>query len=131
MRRNLENTNAFSQATHKEVVEMKRTLSRIESILESLGKQVHQATFQTAMKGADISEFFPVERKEQLESFMDRAHPEWEERKAEFYNFLYTTASKVKKGFARGIIKALFSRDYIAVSKWPTFGCVKFIIFQN
>ena len=122
MRKNLENTNAFAQATHKDVLEIKASLSKIESHLQILSMQVQKATFQKAMMGCDISEFFPVEKKEQLEAFMDRDHPEWEDRKAEFYNYLLSIASDVKKGFATGLIKALFSRQYISTAKWPSFG---------
>ena len=74
------------------------------------------------MSGCDISEFFPVETQRQLELFMDRDHPEWEDRKADFFYFLYTIASDTKKGFATGLIKAIFSREYISTSKWPSFG---------
>lgn len=122
LRKNLENTNAFAQAIHKDVVELKATLSQIESHLQTLGIQVQKATFQKAMSGCDISEFFPVEKQEQLDAFMDRDHPEWEDRKAEFFNFLYTIASDTKKGFATGLIKAIFSRKYILTAKWPSFG---------
>ena len=122
LRKNLENTNAFAQATHRDVLEIKAALSKIESHLQLLCTQVHAATFHKAMSGCDISEFFPVERQEQLELFMDRAHPQWEERKAEFFNFLYTTASNNKKAFATGLIKAIFSRQYISRAKWPSFG---------
>ena len=122
LRRNLENTNGFAQANHREIMEIKATLSRMESLMEALSSQVHNATFVTNMKGCDISEFFPVDKRMQLELFMDRDHPEWENRKTEFYHLLYTIASDNKKGFARGLIKALFSRQYISVSKWPSFG---------
>lgn len=122
MRRNVENTNALSQATYKEVLEVKNRLSGLESKLEEMCTQVHKATFQTCMQGADISEFFPVENNNKLEAFMNRDHPEWPSRKSEFYNFLYTIASTGKKGFARGMIKALFTREYIGTVKWPSFG---------
>ena len=118
----MENTNAFSQATHRLVLEIRATLSTLESKLQMVSDQVHKATFNNLMQGCDISEFFPVERKEQLELFMDREHPEWNSRKTEFYHFLYTIASNNKKGFARGLIKAIFSRQYINTSKWPSFG---------
>ena len=122
LRKNLENTNAFAQATHRDVVEIKAVLSKIDSHLEALSIQVHQATFQKAMAGCDISDFFPVEKQEQLEAFMDKDHPQWEERKTEFFNFLYTIASRNKKGFATGLIKAIFSRQYISKAKWPSYG---------
>ena len=123
MRRNMENTNSLAQATHSEVLQIKKNIVEILAKLESLALQVHKATFQTLMHGsADISEFFPVERQEQLELFMDRQHPQWESRRMEFYHFLYTIASDIKKGFARGIIKAMFTRQYIASVKWPSFG---------
>ena len=122
LRRNLENTNGFCQATHKEVMDIKATLSTMAAALEAVCSQVQAATFVTNMKGCDISEFFPVEKKEQIELFMDRSHPEWENRKTEFYHFLYTIASKNKKGFGRGLIKAIFSRHYISTAKWPSFG---------
>ena len=119
LRRNLENTNGFVQATYKDVQELKNS---IPPKLDLIWSMVQKATFQTNMKGCDISEFFPVEKKEQLELFMDREHKDWEDRKAEFYNLLYTIASNVKKGFARGLIKALFTREYICKARWPSFG---------
>ena len=118
----MENTNAFAQANHRLIEEIRALLNKMESKLELVSYQVRQATFNNVMQGCDISEFFPVERKEQLELFMDRDHPEWNNRKIEFYNFLYTISSNIKKGFGRGLIKALFSRQYIWKSKWPTFG---------
>ena len=118
----MENTNAFAQANHREILEIRTILSNMQAKLELLSVQVQKATFKSIMQGCDISEFFPVEKKEQIELFMDREHPEWNDRKTEFHNFLYTIASNTKKGFARGLIKALFSRKYISESKWPTFG---------
>ena len=120
--KNLHNTNGFVQATHQEVLEMKANLSTMAEKLDSVFTMVQKATLQENMKGCDISEFFPVERNEQLELFMDRDHPDWNDRKAEFYNFLFTIASGLKKGFARGLIKALFTREYISTAKWPSFG---------
>ena len=118
----MENTNAFAQANHREILKIRTTLSTMKSQLELISVQVQKATFNSVMQGSDISDFFPVERKEQLEVFMDRDHPEWNNRKTEFYNLLYTTATHIKKGFARGLIKTLFSRKYISESKWPTYG---------
>ena len=122
MSKNLHNTNAFVQATHQEVLEMKAHLSELASKVDSIFIMVKNSTFHENMKGCDISEFFPVENNEQLELFMDRNHPEWDDRKSEFYHFLYTIASNIKKGFARGLIKALFTREYISKAKWPSFG---------
>lgn len=122
VRRNMENLHAYSQATHKEVVELREEVTKIYSKIDAVLLQVHRATFQNVMQGADISEFFPVESNEQLEQFMDRSHPEWNSRKTEFYHYLYTIASEIKKGFARGMIKALFSRQYIVAVKWPSTG---------
>lgn len=123
MRRNHENTNALAQATYREVVELKAQLNNIQSRLEAMTIQVEKATFNTVMGGgADISEFFPAESNIQINSFMDRAHPEWDGRKMEFYHFLYTIVSKNKRGFARGMIKALFARSYISTVKWPSSG---------
>ena len=122
LRRNLENTNGFAQATHSEVMEIKATLYQMASQLDAVCSQVQTATFITNMKGCDISEFFPVEKIQQIELFLDRSHPEWENRKTEFYHFLYTIASKEKRGFGRGLIKALFSRQFLSTAKWPSFG---------
>lgn len=118
----MENTNGFAQATHKEVLDIKAYLYNLASRLDSICLQVQKSTFQTNMKGCDISEFFPVKCNEKLEIFMDRDHPEWESRKTEFYNFLFSVATNVKKGFARGLIKAMFSREYISAVKWPYSG---------
>ena len=122
MRRNLENTNGLAQASYKEILEIKKHLSAIEHRLEAISTQVHRSTFQTLMTGCDLSEFFPVETNKQLELFMDRQHPDWESRKIEFYHYLYTISSQVRKGFARGLLKAIFSRKYIVNVKWPRSG---------
>lgn len=122
MRRNMENTNSLAQATHKEVIDLKANIVQIHEKIDSLSLQVRTATFKTLMHGSDISEFFPIETAEQIELFMDRKHPEWESRKMEFYHYLYTVASNIKKGFCRGVIKAVFSRQYITQVKWPSYG---------
>lgn len=122
MRRNMENTHGFAQATHQEVMEVKATIARIETSLQLVCEQVQKATFNSVMSGCDISEFFPVESNEQLDKFMDRDNSEWSSRKLEFYNLLYTLSTNNKRGFARGMIKALFSRQYINKMKWPSTG---------
>ena len=101
---------------------VKEHIVKIDARLEAIAAQVEKATFQSSMQGADISEFFPVKRNDQIYLFMDRQHPEWTSRKQEFFNFLYTIASSNKKGFARGLIKAIFHREYIANVKWPSYG---------
>ena len=118
----MENVHGFAQSIYTHVLELKGTINRIESNLEAVSGQVQKSTFKTVMSGCDISEFFPVEKKEQLELFMDREHQQWESRKTEFYYFLYTIASTNKRGFGRGLIKALFSRSYIMNVKWPSAG---------
>ena len=120
--KNLENTNGFAQATYKEVLELKATLCNVWSKLQEMSSQIKDATFNTLMQGADISEFFPVQTLDQLERFMDREDKDWPSRRQEFYHFLYTIASENKKGFGRGLIKALFSREFIATSGWPSYG---------
>lgn len=122
MRRNLENTHALALATHKEVVDMKGSMARFETTINLVSTQVEKATFLTLMQGTDISEFFPIETNHQLHLFMDRGHPEWENRKNEFFNFLLTIATNVKKGFARALIKSLFTRQFISTVKWPSPG---------
>lgn len=123
LRKNLENTNAFVQASHQEILALKSSLSRIEAKLETISSQVLHATFKTLMgDSSDLSEFFPVQRQEQLELFMDRNHPEWTSRRNEFYHFLFTIIPKTKRGFAKGMLTALFDRKYISSVKWPSSG---------
>ena len=122
LRKNMENTNGIVQASHGEILALKAHLIKIDARIDAISAQVHKATFTTVMSGCDISEFFPVERLEQLECFMDRSHPEWPSRRTEFYNFLFTIVSNTKRGFAKGLIKALFDRKFIVTVKWPSFG---------
>ena len=118
----MENTNGLGQASFKEILEVKKCLEQIKSRIESLSQQIETATFQTVMQSTDISEFFPVENNEQLELFMDRGHPDWPSRRSEFYNLLLSISSNSKKGFARGLIKALFTRPYVSLVKWQPTG---------
>ena len=74
------------------------------------------------MNEVDISEFFPVTSTRNLEKFMDREHKEWPCRRREFYNYLLNIVSDNKKAFTKGLLKALFSRDFMMTIKWPTFG---------
>ena len=122
MRKNHENTNGFVQATHKEVLELKAAITDILARLDKLTKMIETASFQTVMQGADISEFFPVQTSEQLELFMDRSHPDWPSRRAEFYNLLFTCVPRSSRGFAKGLIAAIFTRNYISQVKWPSTG---------
>ena len=122
LRKNMENTNGIVQASHGEILALKAHLNKIDARLDEISSQVQKATFSTVMAGCDISEFFPVERLEQLELFMDRSHPEWPSRRTEFYNFLFTIVPTAKRGFSKGLIKALFDRKFIVTVKWPAFG---------
>ena len=122
LRKNLENTNGIVQASYSEILVLKANLAKIESKLEEIALQVRKATFITNMSGCDISEFFPVERGEQLDMFMDRGHLEWNSRKTEFFNYLLSVVPTTKRGFAKGLIKSLFSRQYISSVKWPSYG---------
>ena len=122
LRRNLENTHGIATASHQNTLDLKNQLANLDSKMDAVLAQVQKATFKSVMEGPDLSEFFPVENNEQLELFMNREHPQWEARKNEFYHYLYTISSNIKKGFARGLVKALFSRQYIRTVKWPSAG---------
>ena len=122
MRRNLENTNGIVQANHSDLQVIKAVVEELSCKLDVISYHVQKNTFQKAMGGPDISEFFPVEKAEQLHEFMDRSHPEWPGRRDEFYNYLYTCVTDSKSAFSKGLFKALFSRTYMRTVKWPSFG---------
>lgn len=123
MRRNNENTYSFIQATHQEVMDLKATVANIISKLDNIALQVQKATFKTLMDDSpDISEFFPVERAEQIENFMDRSHPDWPSRRSQFYSYLFNIVTDSKKNFTKGLLKALFRREYMRTVKWPSSG---------
>lgn len=122
MRRNGENTYSYIQAIHQEILDMKAELAKMNAKVDGISHQVQTATFQTVMQGPDMSEFFPVKTPQQLETFMDRSHPEWPSRRSEFYNFLFTCVSDCKKTFVKGLLKSLFTREYMWKVKWPAYG---------
>lgn len=122
MRRNNENTYNFIQASHKEILDLKTTVAKLEVQLQNVCLLVQNATFFSVMQGADLSEFFPVRKAEQLKLFMDRDHPDWPSRRTEFYHYLYSCVSDSKKTFTKGLLKALFSREYMWTVKWPSTG---------
>lgn len=121
MRRNHENTNEVVRENHSELKAIRTEVVEIRSELAEVVHQVKKATYQSVMQGPDISEFFPVKKEQQLVDFMDRQHPEWEGRKREFYNFLFNCVTDDKKSFTKGLLKTLFSRDYMLTVKWPSF----------
>ena len=122
MRRNDENTNSIIQASYTDIQDLKSGQARLESKIDIIKHHVLRSTFQKAMGGPDLSEFFPVQRQEQLVNFMDRTHPEWGARKEEFYSLLFTIATNSQSCLCKGLFKTLFARSYMVQSKWPSFG---------
>ena len=122
MRRNDENCYAIIQASYTEIQDLKNGRASLEAKVDVIKHHVLQSRFQKAMSGPDMSEFFPVQKQEQLINFLDRTHPQWEARRDEFYNLLFTIATNNKSCFSKGLFKTLFSRTYIVQSKWPSYG---------
>lgn len=122
MRRNHENTNEVVQYNHSDLQIIKQDNAIIKEQVYDLAIQMKKATFHTLMDTVDLSEFFPVEREAQLEDFMDRTHVDWPARRREFYNYMFNCITPGKKGFAKGLMKTLFSREFMWTTKWPTFG---------
>lgn len=124
MRKNMENTNGVVRVNHSELQVIKEAIANLQSKLDNVAFHVHKSTFQKAMAGPDISEFFPVKNAEMLDLFMDRQHPKWPERRDEFYHYLYTCVTETKSSFCTGLFKALFTREYMRTVKWPAFGYI-------
>lgn len=122
MRRNHENTNGIVSSNHYHLKELKETAAVQGAEIRAIFEHVKKESFQKDMDAPDIGIFFPVKEPKQLELFMDRSHPEWDARRKEFYNMLFTCLTKQKNSFSKGIIGLLFSREYICNVKWPTFG---------
>lgn len=122
MRKNHENTHEIVRENHGELLSIKTEVTDLRSDMADVKLQVSKATFKTLMcGGVDLSEFFPVERPQQLLDFMDKTHPQWEERKNEFYCFLFNCITNSKKAFCKGLLKTIFTRKYMITAKWPTF----------
>lgn len=118
----MENTNGVVRASHSDLQLIKQAIADLEKKLDNMCFHVHKSTFKETMAGPDLSEFFPVERAEQLDLFMDRQHKDWPARRDEFYHYLYTCVTQSKSCFTTGIFKCLFSREYMGTVKWPSFG---------
>ena len=118
-RRNHENTNEVVKENHKELTLHKKELKEIRSDVATILELVQKSTYQKLMEGPDISEFFPVEKHHQLVDFMDRSHPEWPARRDAFYMYLFNCVHDSKKAFTKGLLKMLFSRQYMLTVKWP------------
>lgn len=122
MRRNDENTNAIVQANHSDLQKLKLMVDQMFSKVANIEYHVLKSNFQKSMGGPDLSEFFPVERAEQIDQFMDRDHPEWPARRDAFYNLLHTCVTEAKSCMARGLFTTLFTRKYMWTVKWPSTG---------
>lgn len=92
----------------------------MKSMIADIAVQVRKDTFDTLMQGPDMSEFFPVQNDQQLLDFMDRTNSEWPARRTEFAHYLFNCVSNSKKAFSKGLLKSLFSREYMRSVKWPT-----------
>lgn len=122
MRKNHENTHDIVKENHHELIDLKKEIKEMRSDISDVSFQVKKATFNNVMGGVDLSDFFPVVSTQQLEAFMDKKHPDWHLRRMEFYNFLYNCVTDCKKAFSKGLLKTLFTRQYMMTVKWPNFG---------
>lgn len=121
-RRNNENTNEIVQYNHMDLRDLKKEVKDIQGKLDNVVFLVQKSTLQTVMDESDISVFFPVTHADQIDQFMDRDHQEWNSRRKAFYNYLFTTITESKRAFSKGLLKSLFTRDFMLDVKWPTFG---------
>ena len=122
MRRNHENTNGIVAANHYQLKELQGRVIGQEEKISFLYENAKKENFNRDMQAPDLGQFFPVQTPDQLEKFMDRTHPEWDARRQEFYNLLYTCISDQKNNFSKGLIYTLFTQDYIKIVKWPSSG---------
>lgn len=129
MRRNHENTNDVVKHNHADLQIVKEHIKEIRTKLDELGHQIGRATFQIVMNEVDMSDFFPVAHAAQLENFIDKEHIEWPARRREFYNYLFNCVTDNKRAFTKGLLKSLFSREYMMTVKWPSFGYDDFKLF--
>lgn len=121
-RRNHENTNEVVKVNHKELTCLREEMKEVKAMVASIAQHVERSTFKKVMSGPDMSEFFPVERGSQLVDFMDRQHPEWPARRDEFAFYLFNCITDYKKAFTKGLLKTLFTREYMSTVKWPRAG---------
>lgn len=118
-RRNHENTNEVVKENHKEIVSLREEMKGLKEMVATVAHHVKKSTFQKLMNGPYLSEFFPVTSADQLVQFMDRNHPEWPARRDEFAFYLFNCITDSKKSFTKGLLKSLFSRQYMSKVKWP------------
>lgn len=122
MRKNHENTNGIVTSNHYQLKASNEKADKRDSKIDKIYELVKKQSFQADMDAPDIGKFFPVRNQNQLEQFMDRSHPEWDERRKEFYNLLFTCLTDQKNTFSKGLINTIFTREYISLVKWPAAG---------
>ena len=122
MRRNHENTNAIVTANHHKLKAIQERQLAQDSNIATIMEFVTKQKFEMDMEAPDIGVFFPVTDAKQLELFMDRSHPDWDARRKEFYNMLFTCLSDNKGCFTKGLLHTLFTRKYMLTVKWPSTG---------
>ena len=96
---------------------------RMIGLLEDIHKMLSRVSCQFDMrKKIQIDEYFPVKNLNQIKRFLDRSDGQFDLRREEFENSLYTTVTttlKLKRPFESTLLASLFSRDFLSSHKWP------------
>ena len=92
-------------------------------LLEDIKNTLQRVSCQFDMrKKIQIDEYFPVKHLSQIKRFLDRSDGQYEFRREEFENNLYSTVTntiKLKRPFESTLLASLFSRDFLSSHKWP------------
>lgn len=85
-------------------------------------KQEQREVRESLKKGFVINSFFPCQSIPILEKFLSRADGKYTEKKDAFELYLNSvcTVDFDMDTFAAGLLKALFSKNFIRDHRWPT-----------
>ena len=119
MRRNCHGTNDIVRSNHSKLEVNEYNMKSVMVMLKEIKTDMRQFTFHMRMDTCDLGSFFPLKNDTDLQSFMDRTHPDWPLRMRGFYHLLFTTVTKTKRRFGGALLHTLFSRDFVSTHRWP------------
>lgn len=97
-------------------------VSRIDDRTLNLEKKMDEQERSKKLKRFDISPYFPISSMVVLNDFLSNKDGNFTEKKEEFEKYLYSCCSLVMDmdNFSAGLLKTLFTKEFIRDHRWPS-----------
>ena len=123
LKHNAKNGNEILKHVHHDQRTVIRRLDNLEDTVDTIANNVHKLLmYHKGFSKRHIYMIFPLSSRESLRDFMDKQHPDYQNRMEEFQNLMLLTISDSVQKFADALMDNFFTKEFAADVKWPSPG---------